>query len=78
MEAALEVADTLYPGGLEIRPSQGLVLANGQAVPLTVREFGLLVAMVERIGSISTREWLYETVWGGEFGAASSVPESAR
>jgi DNA-binding response OmpR family regulator len=61
-----ESADTLYAGELEIRLGDGLVLANGRVVRLSVREFELLVAMAHRIGAIATREQLYATVWGGE------------
>jgi DNA-binding response OmpR family regulator len=59
-------ADVLYAGELEIRIEEGLVLATGRAVMLSVREFELLVAMAKRMGSIITREDLYRTVWGGE------------
>jgi DNA-binding response OmpR family regulator len=56
----------LYAGELEIRPDEGLVLANGRALALSVREFELLVAMARRQGAIITREELYGTVWGSE------------
>ena len=56
----------LYAGELEIRPEQGLVLATGQALTLSVREFELLSALARRQGTIVTREDLYRTVWGGE------------
>jgi DNA-binding response OmpR family regulator len=58
-------ADVLYAGELEIRPEEGLVLAMGRALTLSVREFELLVAMARHIGAIVTREDLYRTVWGG-------------
>lgn len=58
--------DTLYAGELEIRLRDGLVLASGRVVRLSVREFELLVAMTRRLGAIATREELYATVWGGE------------
>jgi DNA-binding response OmpR family regulator len=61
-----ESADTLYAGELEIRLGDGLVLASGRALRLSVREFELLVAMAHRTGAISTRAELYATVWGGE------------
>jgi DNA-binding response OmpR family regulator len=61
-----ESADTLYAGELEIRLGDGLVLASGRVVRLSVREFELLVAMAQRIGAIATREELFATVWGGE------------
>jgi DNA-binding response OmpR family regulator len=57
---------TLYAGELEVRPLEGLALATGQALTLSVREFQLLVAMVSRIGAIVTREELYGMAWGGE------------
>jgi DNA-binding response OmpR family regulator len=59
-------ADILSAGELEIRLDEGLVLATGRALMLSVREFELLVAMARRLGAIITREELYMTVWGGE------------
>jgi DNA-binding response OmpR family regulator len=55
---------TLYAGELEIRPGEGLALATGQALRLSVREFELIVAMAERLGAIVTRQELYGKVWG--------------
>jgi DNA-binding response OmpR family regulator len=66
MAALPESADTLYAGELEIRLGEGLVLATGRALTLSVREFELLVALARRMGAIITREELYATVWGGE------------
>jgi DNA-binding response OmpR family regulator len=64
-----DVPEILYAGELEIRPDEGLVLATGQALMLSVREFELLAAMARRQGTIVTREDLYRTVWGGELRA---------
>jgi DNA-binding response OmpR family regulator len=61
-----ERSGILYAGELEIRPDEGLVLATGRALTLSVREFELLVAMARRVGAIITREELYGTVWGSE------------
>jgi DNA-binding response OmpR family regulator len=58
--------DPLYAGELEIWPREGLVLATGEALTLSVREFELLVAMAQQIGAIVTREELYRMAWGGE------------
>ncbi len=66
MASLPESEDTLYAGELEIRLGDGLVLASGRVVRLSVREFELLVAMARRIGAIATRSELYTTVWGGE------------
>jgi DNA-binding response OmpR family regulator len=59
-------SDTLYAGELEIRLDEGLVLATGRALTLSVREFELLVAMTRRLGAIITREELFRTVWSRE------------
>jgi DNA-binding response OmpR family regulator len=66
VESADPPADILYAGELEIRLEEGLVLATGQALTLSVREFELLVAMARRLGAIITRDELYTSVWGGE------------
>jgi DNA-binding response OmpR family regulator len=60
---------SLFADDLEIRPGEGLVLATGRALTLSVREFELLVAMARRMGAVITREELYDTVWGGELRA---------
>jgi DNA-binding response OmpR family regulator len=65
MEAA-QTTDVLHAGELEIRPRDGLVLAAGRALTLSVREFGLLVALVERTGRIVSRPDLYRLVWGSD------------
>jgi DNA-binding response OmpR family regulator len=57
---------TLYAGELEIRLGEGLVLATGRALTLSVREFELLVAMARRSGAIVTREELFAAVWKRE------------
>ncbi len=66
MEESRENGSTLYAGELEIRPGEGLALATGQALRLSVREFELLVALAKQMGAILTREQLYSAVWGGE------------
>jgi DNA-binding winged helix-turn-helix (wHTH) protein len=66
VEASVDNTQTLYAGELEIRLSEGLVLATGRALMLSVREFELLAAMVRRAGAVVTRDELYSAVWGGE------------
>jgi DNA-binding response OmpR family regulator len=61
--------ETLNVGELEIRLADGLVLAAGAPMTLSVREFELLVALARRSGTILTREELFATVWGGELRA---------
>jgi DNA-binding response OmpR family regulator len=57
--------EVLQAGELEVRPRDGLVLAAGRVLTLSVREFELLVALVRRQGGIVARRDLYEAVWGG-------------
>lgn len=66
MAAYPESSEIVYAGELEIHVAEGLVLATGQALTLSVREFELLAAMARRLGAIVTREDLYRSVWGGE------------
>jgi DNA-binding response OmpR family regulator len=65
-ESADIPVETIYAGELEIRIQEGLVLATGRPLMLSVREFEVLVAMAKRLGAIITREELFTTVWGGE------------
>lgn len=63
MEAA-EPSEILFAGELEVRPNDGLAIAAGRVLTLSVREFGLLVALLRRKNRIVSREELHETVWG--------------
>jgi DNA-binding response OmpR family regulator len=54
----------LNAGDLEIRPDEFTALANGRALPLTMRELQLLTALAERQGRIVSRAELYAVVWG--------------
>jgi DNA-binding response OmpR family regulator len=56
----------LFAGELEIRVGEGLVLANGRALTLSVREFELLAVMAAHVGEIVSREDLYAAVWESE------------
>lgn len=58
-------AEPVVVGELEIRPREGLVLARGRALTLSVREFDLLVALASHAGRIVSREELYRLAWGG-------------
>ncbi len=61
--AAAEQAGVLRIGELEIRTGEGLVLASGRVVPMSVREFDLLVALASRSGHVVRREDLFGLVW---------------
>jgi DNA-binding response OmpR family regulator len=57
---------TIRIDDFEIRTAEGLVLAGGEALTLSKREFQLLVAMVDRAGGIVRRDELCHAVWGRE------------
>jgi DNA-binding response OmpR family regulator len=68
LRAAMYVAqtaqdDVIRVGALEIRTADGLVLAAGRVLNLSVRELGLLVALASSGGGIVRREDLYAQVW---------------
>ena len=65
MEAAFPADDVIRVGELEIHPADGLVLAGGRALTMSVREFSLLVALARRAGAVVRREDLYAHAWGG-------------
>ena len=60
---------TIRVDDIEITPGEGLVRAGGQVLTLSVREFQLLVAMVEHAGGIVARADLCRAVWGRELRA---------
>jgi DNA-binding response OmpR family regulator len=64
MELA-SATDVLRAGELEVRPGEFLATARGRVVSLSMRELGLLAALMRRRGHIVSREELYSTVWGG-------------
>ena len=59
-------AGVLAVADIEVFPDAGLARAAGQPLTLSVREFGLLVALMRRAGSVVSREELYGEVWGGQ------------
>jgi DNA-binding winged helix-turn-helix (wHTH) protein len=44
----------------------GLALANGRALPLSAREYAVLLTLIRSRGRIVSREELYRLVWGSE------------
>lgn len=66
MEAAAQTPEVISAGELEIRPDEGLVLAAGRVMTLSVRELGVLVALARRPSRIVSRADLYALVWHAE------------
>ena len=57
---------TLQVAELEVRLSDGLVVAAGRPLALSVCELRLLTALMERRDHIVSREELYRLAWGRE------------
>ena len=51
-------------GVIEVIPASRSVLKNGKTVPLTPKEFDLLLALIHRDGAVATRMELLTEVWG--------------
>src|SRR5207247_9855560 len=62
MEAARSEED-IRAGQLEIRSRDALVLCAGRPLKLSVREYGVLVALARRAPRIVSREELSAAVW---------------
>jgi predicted ATPase/DNA-binding winged helix-turn-helix (wHTH) protein len=52
-------------GRFELRPDERVLLAEGEPVVLGARAFDLLVALVDRPGTLITKDDLLATVWRG-------------
>jgi DNA-binding response OmpR family regulator len=61
-----ESEPALEYGNLEIRPDEIQVLADGDRVGLTVREFQVLLVLAEYEDRVVRRGEIYSRVWGGE------------
>ena len=58
-------------GDLFVSPQRHVVRVAGEEVALTNKEFELLCLLLERRGTVFTRDQLLNTIWGYEFDGAS-------
>lgn len=56
--------ERLRAGGLDVTPAAYTARAPGGVIPLTPREFELLVELMRRPDEVLAREHLYEQCWG--------------
>ena len=68
----------LRSGSLALDPAARRALRHGEELPLTVREFDLLVFFLRHPGRVLGREELMRRVWGWEFGDLSTVTVHVR
>ena len=58
-------------GTLYVDPGRHIVRDGDRDVTLTLKEFQLLCLLLERRGTVFTRDQLLNTIWGYEFDGAS-------
>ncbi|MEU9145588.1 response regulator transcription factor [Streptomyces sp. NPDC048349] len=68
----------LAAAGLEVDPAARRVTRDGAELPLTLREFDLLVYFLRHPGQVCDRERLLREVWGWDFGDLSTVTVHVR
>jgi DNA-binding response OmpR family regulator len=66
-DAAQDQAPPMRFGELIVDPTRHEVQLHGNLVPLTPREFSLLLTLAEQPGRVFTRAQLLERVWGTEY-----------
>lgn len=62
-----QTSTVLRAAGIELDPGAHAVTVEGAPVQLTLKEFELLRALMEKPGQVFTREQLMSTVWGSDF-----------
>ena len=66
---------TLKYKGLELRGKEEDILADGQAVKLTIKQYELLEFFINNAGAILTREQIYDRIWGYDSDTTLGVVE---
>ena len=57
----------LRVGGLEINLPSMQVTRAGEEIPLTRKEYELLLLFAQNVGVVLSKTTIYERVWGGEY-----------
>jgi two-component system response regulator ResD len=65
--ARAEAAEPIAFDGIEIDPTARRLVARGAEVPLTVREFDLLLHLMRHPGQVFSRDQLMDSVWQYSF-----------
>ncbi len=67
-----KLQQTLQVGELEINTLSMQVTRQGEEIPLTRKEYDLLLLFARNVGVVLSKNTIYERVWGGEY------PENTR
>ena len=66
-EAASGISRELTYGNVHVITDSAEVFVNGQKIPLTAKEYELLVIFLENPTKLFSRANLYESIWDGEY-----------
>ncbi len=66
-----KLASVIEIGGLSIDTRSMRVSRDGETIPLTNKEYGLLLLFAQNPGVALYRETIYERVWGGDYNVGS-------
>ncbi len=66
-----KLASVIEIGGLSIDTRSMRVTKDGEDIPLTNKEYNLLLLFARNPGAALYRETIYERVWGGDYNAGS-------
>ncbi|NLG89172.1 MAG: response regulator transcription factor [Clostridiaceae bacterium] len=67
--------EILRAGDLSVNKTARKVMFNGEEIPLSKKEYDLLVYMMENKGIVLTREKLIEKVWGYDYYGDTNVTD---
>lgn len=63
-QKTVQQSDSIFTGGLEIRPKARRVFTDSKEVSLTRREFDLLLFFAEHPGIAFSKDKLFDRIWG--------------
>jgi len=66
-------AQIISIGNLQISRDNYEVTKSGESIPLSTREFQLLVYMLDNMGKVLTREQIFDAVWGLDYADIGTV-----
>lgn len=65
--ASVSVNDQIRCGNLIISPKSRKVTREDQEIPLTPKEFDILLFLARNRGEVFTKEQIYQAVWDGDY-----------
>lgn len=69
-------AKALSAGTLTLNPNNGVVVSENEEVLLTAKEYAILKILLEKKGSIVSRDQLLRTIWGYDYDGDERVLDS--